>query len=588
MRRELKKLRYSLKDLRNNRTYIVFIAILSVLIFSYSKYNIVSPLFQYALDKGDMISITQNNISRLVTNPLVIILLLVVLLLYILLVLVQLNLIVAILDGELNVFRIIKKLTTSFVKLLNPRALIFIPLIFLLMQNHNLGLEFLNMKNLAIPNFVVDSFNEKSLTRNIYLAFSILVYYLNIRLIDTLIIFIKEPKTGPIESMKKSWQGTRKNTLKIIISMFIIDLLSLFATLLIVYGLYQPIKYLNQSMELYEPIVIGLSSLSLMGMTYISIVRYAWKIQYRLRSYKNEDTCELDNLILPARKILFKGLTLVMIYLYTMTITLNDPVLTKDKRPLVIGHRGSCKYSIENTIESLEEANRMGADYVEMDIQFTKDDKLVVFHDWKINRLADKKGRIRDYSLEELEKVKLYEGEKVSFIPSFESYLKRAKEIRQPLLIELKLRHFDDKKAFIDDMMDLIDYYDYRDYVIFQSIDFETAKILKEDYPDLKVGYILGLNIGQLAADNFDFYSIEDSFITSNVLDSIFMYEKELFVWTLNDTSRIQRYINTGANGMITDELEQMQEMIENYQAFDLYQKRLFILAPELSDIISF
>ena len=588
MKNELKKLKYSLKDLRNNRTYIVFISILSVLIFSYSKYNIVSPLFKYALEKGDMISITQNNISRLITNPLVILLLLVVLLLYILLVLIQLNLIISILDGNINIFKIIKKLTTSFLKLLNPRALVFIPLIFLLMQNHNLGLEFLNLKNLAIPNFVVDSFNEKSITRNIYFVFSILLYFLNIRLIDTLIIFIKEDKTGPIEAMKKSWRSTRKNTFKIILSMFIIDLLSLGATLLISYGLYQPVKYLDSSMELHEAIVTSLSTLSLMGITYISIVRYAWKIQYRLRSYKDDGPGENDELMLPARKILFKGLTLVMIYLYAMTTTLNDPVLTVDRDPSVIAHRGSCKYSIENTIESLEEANRLDADYVEMDIQMTKDHKLVVFHDWKLNRLTDKKGMVRDYDLEEINNIELSHKGDISRIPDFESYLKRAKEIRQPLLVELKLRPFDDRKAFIDGMMDIIDSHDYRDYVIFQSIDFEVAKMLKETYPELKVGYILGLNIGQLASDNFDFYSIEDSFITSNVLDSIFIHEKELFVWTLNDTSRIQRYINTGANGMITDELEQMHTMIDNYKAFDLYQKRLFILAPELSDIISF
>ena len=65
-------------------------------------------------------------------------------------------------------------------------------------------------------------------------------------------------------------------------------------------------------------------------------------------------------------------------------------------------HRGASGTMPENTLESFKKAAELGADGVELDIQLTKDDEIVVIHDEKIDRTSDGKGWVKDYTLEEL------------------------------------------------------------------------------------------------------------------------------------------------------------------------------------------
>jgi glycerophosphoryl diester phosphodiesterase len=63
-------------------------------------------------------------------------------------------------------------------------------------------------------------------------------------------------------------------------------------------------------------------------------------------------------------------------------------------KPLVIGHRGYPLRYEENTLESLEQALKHGADGIETDLQLTLDKELVLMHDsvWhshRDNRIAD-------------------------------------------------------------------------------------------------------------------------------------------------------------------------------------------------------
>lgn len=61
----------------------------------------------------------------------------------------------------------------------------------------------------------------------------------------------------------------------------------------------------------------------------------------------------------------------------------------KDAQPLVIAHRGASGYLPENTLGSFELAIRMGADYIEPDLQLSRDGELVVMHDETLERTTD-------------------------------------------------------------------------------------------------------------------------------------------------------------------------------------------------------
>lgn len=82
--------------------------------------------------------------------------------------------------------------------------------------------------------------------------------------------------------------------------------------------------------------------------------------------------------------------------------------------PFVIAHRGFHNDAQENSIRAGIKAHQMDADFIEMDIHMTKDNKIVVNHDHTLGRTYEKDFIIKKEKLKELQKIKMtYQGEAV-------------------------------------------------------------------------------------------------------------------------------------------------------------------------------
>ena len=60
--------------------------------------------------------------------------------------------------------------------------------------------------------------------------------------------------------------------------------------------------------------------------------------------------------------------------------------------PLIIAHRGDVTNAPENTIPAFQKSLELGADGIELDVRLTKDEKLVVFHDRRLERTSNGNG----------------------------------------------------------------------------------------------------------------------------------------------------------------------------------------------------
>ncbi len=69
---------------------------------------------------------------------------------------------------------------------------------------------------------------------------------------------------------------------------------------------------------------------------------------------------------------------------------------------LNFAHRGFSGQYPENTMLAFEKAVEAGADGIELDVQFSKDGKLVIMHDESLLRTAGIDGFVKDYTLEQL------------------------------------------------------------------------------------------------------------------------------------------------------------------------------------------
>src|SRR5690606_18694511 len=97
---------------------------------------------------------------------------------------------------------------------------------------------------------------------------------------------------------------------------------------------------------------------------------------------------------------------------------------------IVVAHRGNWRYAPENSIAAIENAIKLGVDVVEVDVQKTKDGKLILMHDKTLNRTTTGKGKVADWTLDAINDLWLRNGAGIKTkhrVPTLEEALLVAK-----------------------------------------------------------------------------------------------------------------------------------------------------------------
>ncbi|MEA4964973.1 MAG: glycerophosphodiester phosphodiesterase [Oscillospiraceae bacterium] len=159
----------------------------------------------------------------------------------------------------------------------------------------------------------------------------------------------------------------------------------------------------------------------------------------------------------------------------------------------VFAHRGfSGKYP-ENTMLAFQKAVELGVDGIELDVHFSKDGKLVVIHDEKIDRTCDGTGNVKDYTLAELRSLDasyLYRGQYgVCQIPTLEEYFELVRDLPLVTNIELKTNIYE-YDGIEQKVYDEIRRCRLEDRVIVSSFNHYSVLRMKEIAPELKYGLL--------------------------------------------------------------------------------------------------
>lgn len=109
-----------------------------------------------------------------------------------------------------------------------------------------------------------------------------------------------------------------------------------------------------------------------------------------------------------------------------------DPIIPHARHAYtVISHRGNHVNAPENTLIAYEEAIRVGADYIEVDVRTSKDGQLVVMHDGNVERTTTSKGKVSDFTAIDFTSLQIRD-ERFPLLPAlhpptFEDVLRMAK-----------------------------------------------------------------------------------------------------------------------------------------------------------------
>ncbi len=161
---------------------------------------------------------------------------------------------------------------------------------------------------------------------------------------------------------------------------------------------------------------------------------------------------------------------------------------------LVVGHRGVAGTYPENTRISVQAAIDMGLQWVEVDIQPTKDNVLVVCHDHKINRCSNGKGRIDSYTLEELKNFDFgswlspqFTGEKMM---TLHELLELAAKHNLSLNLEVKVDKHDVAEVAAQLKQELDQHAIEQQKIVLSSFSHDTIRELYQHCPGYKLGVL--------------------------------------------------------------------------------------------------
>ena len=201
------------------------------------------------------------------------------------------------------------------------------------------------------------------------------------------------------------------------------------------------------------------------------------------------------------------GALLLIFLIFLFLIKPRSPKRRPDTAAFVgvqYAHRGLHNKNIpENSLRAFEGAVEKGLG-IELDIQLSKDGKVMVFHDFTLNRVAGIDGKVIDYTAEELGKMPL--NGQPDGIPTLEQVL-QAVDGKVPLIIEIKIPGFDCSvcpKAF-----ELLD--GYAGPYCVESFHPFALKWMKENRPEILRGQLSSNFFGHKeSGNNLEFFAVKN------------------------------------------------------------------------------
>ncbi|MFC8853502.1 glycerophosphodiester phosphodiesterase [Streptomyces sp. NPDC057144] len=253
----------------------------------------------------------------------------------------------------------------------------------------------------------------------------------------------------------------------------------------------------------------------------------------------------------------------------------STPAQAATDGPDVIAHRGSSGMAPENTAAAIDLAVRQRADHVEIDVQRTKDGKLVNFHDCTMERTTDIEDlypgrpsyRVSDFTWNELRQLDAgswfhpdYAGEPII---TLDTVIRHLQHTRTGLLAEISpcgqygttiatdlADHLNGKPDYVRKAL-------ARRQLAVQSFETDDARAFHTAMPDVPIGILDAdrptetelVELSQWADQINPQHTVTDQ----TLVDRIHQLGMDINVWTVDEPGAIRKMTTLGVDGIITD-----------------------------------
>ena len=275
-------------------------------------------------------------------------------------------------------------------------------------------------------------------------------------------------------------------------------------------------------------------------------------------------------------------LFLVAVLAWTSQPRANLPFFQDGPDFLVIAHQGGDGLWPSNTKFAFERAAEMGVDVLEMDVHQTADGVIVLSHDETVDRLTDGSGPIKEMTYEQIRRLDAahdwtdeagehaYRGEGIQ-IPTLESIFTTFPEMRMNIEIKQK------EPSMVEPFCHLLRRYDKGPEGLVASFHAGTMEEFRRACPGVATSAtepeilpFFVLNQAFLGAvyrppaDAFQVpeYSGNLRVVSRRFVSGAHAHNVAVHVWTVNETEDMERFIELGVDGIITDRPDRLMRLL--------------------------
>jgi glycerophosphoryl diester phosphodiesterase len=240
----------------------------------------------------------------------------------------------------------------------------------------------------------------------------------------------------------------------------------------------------------------------------------------------------------------------------------------RDERTISIhAHRGVSINAPENSLAAARAAIDAGADYIETDVQLSKDGVLVIVHDSDFSRLGGVARKVWDLTYDEIRAIPIggrsapeFRGE---ITPTLDALLTEARG-RIKLNIELKY-YGDHQPALAQKVIDAVRRHEMLDQVVIQCLEYEPLLEVRRLAPNVPIGYLLSFNALEPSRLDVNFLNVEQSRLDHRFIRRAHRRGQQVFAWTVDAPGDMERLFDLGVDGVITDQSALARATLNKY-----------------------
>src|SRR5574344_2308050 len=493
-------------------------------------------LFNLSLKITGLNYLSTTNFSAYIKNPINDIVAIIVLIILTLYTILEMSLIIMILNQvdnnkELDIIDLIKQSSKKITRVLKPKNWSLIILILILTPFAQFGKFSTLVTEIKIPWFIVQVTNSFPWNWITVILTVFLILYIFPRLLSIFYFIINgcDAKEATKRSLNLLLRNRDTDLEGFILFYIIVVVISGIASIGIDYlaGFFIE-KIFSGYTENYLLVAVHNTNKYIVNFLLSGIGVFAnYAYLFVLKSTK--ETKNTTNLVMPkepdahinnrfAFLVLFVGIFIVSVvmnirYTYIVKNNIDDKNLYVSNTVSVVAHRGDSIDAPENTIPAFEKAIDLNVDYIELDVEETKDGV-----------------------------VKLSKG-------------------KVKVLIELKMNNHDEDIA--SKVVDIIKDNDMIDNVIVQSTSYNQLTKVKNIDSNIKCCYIMTIAAGNYEElKDADSFAIETSYISKSSVNKAHKLGKQVFAWTVDQNSDMEQVLEAGVDGIISNKITDVKNKI--------------------------